>query len=189
MNPNPESEKLRYLLEGCLKADRKCQELLYKQYFGFAMSICMRYSKSKDEALEVLNDAFLKVFLKINTYDFTRPFNVWLKRIVVNTAIDAYRSQNKHYHHLDIESVYSFPNEEVSPIQKMGYEELLLIAKKLPKNYQINFNLYVVEGYSHEEIAKMMNISIGTSKSNLSRAREMLRNFLKEIEFHKTKQQ
>lgn len=189
MNPIPESEKFRHLLDGCLKSDRKSQELLYKQYFGFAMNICLRYSKTKDEALEVLNDAFLKVFLKINTYDFTRPFNVWLKRIVVNTAIDAYRSQNKHYHHLDIESVFSFPNEEVSPLQKMSYDELILVTKKLPKNYQINFNLYVVEGYSHEEIAKLMNISVGTSKSNLSRAREMLRGFLKDTDFHKIKEQ
>ena len=83
------------------------------------------------------------------------------------------------------DSVYSFPNEEVNPLQKMSYDELLLITKKLPKNYQLNFNLYVIEGYSHEEIAKLMNISVGTSKSNLSRAREMLRNFLKNIDSHK----
>ena len=108
---------------------------------------------------------------------------------MVNTANDAYRSHNKHYHHLEIERVYSLPNEGVNPIQKMGYEELLLVAKKLPKNYQINFNLYVVEGYSHEEISKMMDISVGTSKSNLSRAREMLRNFLKDVESHKIKQE
>ncbi len=188
MNPILESENFRHLLEGCLKSDRKSQELLYKQYFGFAMNICLRYSKTKDEALEILNDAFLKVFLKINTYDFTRPFGVWLKRIVVNTAIDAYRSQNKHYNHLDIESVYSYQNEEVTPLQKMGYDELLEITKKLPKNYQINFNLYVIEGYTHDEIAKMMNISVGTSKSNLSRAREMLRNFLSKIDSHKIQQ-
>jgi RNA polymerase sigma factor (sigma-70 family) len=185
MNLNPESEKFRHLLDGCLNQDRKSQELLYKQYFGFAMNICLRYSKTRDEALEILNDAFLKVFLKIRTYDYTRPFSVWLKRIVVNTAIDTYRSQSKHYNHLDIETVHTIPSEEVNPLQKINFEDLLQLTKRLPKNYQLNFNLYIIEGYSHEEIAKMMNISVGTSKSNLSRAREMMRTFLKNIDTHK----
>lgn len=178
MKPITESENFRSLLEGCLKADRKSQELLYKQYFGFVMGICLRYAKSKDEALEVCNDAFLKVFTKMHSYDFERPFNVWLKRIVVNTAIDTYRSQNKHYFHQDIESVFSLPQEDETPLQKMGYNELLQVVKKLPLNFQLNFNLYVIEGFSHDEISKMMGISVGTSKSNLSRAREMLRNML-----------
>lgn len=185
MNPNPDSENFRNLLKGCLEQDRKSQELLYKQYFGFGMSICIRYSKTREEALEILNDAFLKVFLKINSYDYTRPFSVWLKRIVVNTAIDAYRSQNKHYNHLNIETAYALPYEDNTPLQKMSYDELLQTTKKLPKNYQLNFNLYVIEGFSHDEIAKMMNISVGTSKSNLSRAREMLRNILKNVDSQK----
>ena len=187
MHPNQDSDKLKDILKGCLKADRKSQELLYKQFFGFAMSICLRYINNKEEALEILNDAFLKVFLKIDKYDFERPFSVWLKRIVVNTAIDAYRSQNKHHNHLDIETVFNLPKEEETPMQKMSYEDLILLTKKLPKNYQLNFNLYVIEGFPHEEIAKMMNISVGTSKSNVSRAREILRNLLQDTERLKIK--
>ncbi|MBK6976064.1 MAG: sigma-70 family RNA polymerase sigma factor [Cytophagaceae bacterium] len=178
MKPTAESSKVREILEGCKQNDRKCQELLYKQYFGFAMSLCLRYSSSREEALEILNDSFLKVFNKINTYDFERPFGTWLKRIVVNTAIDTYRSQNKHYFHHEIDTARGMTVEEVSPNDRLAYDDLLKLVHKLPKNYLANFNLYVIDGYTHEEISKMLGVSVGTSKSNVSRAREMLRRML-----------
>lgn len=179
MKPITESEKIRELLEGCKRNDRKSQELLYKQFFGFAMGICLRYSKSREEALEILNDAFLKVFTKLDAYDFVRPFPSWLKRIIVNTAIDKYRSQNKHYFHLDIDEAFNVNDNEEKANEKLAYEDILKLLNKLPKNFQLNFNLFIIEGYSHEEIGKMLNISPGTSKSNVSRAREILRNLLK----------
>ncbi len=178
MKPNTESSKIREILEGCKKNDRKYQELLYKQYFGFAMSHCLRYSNSREEALEILNDSFLKVFNKINTYDFERPFGTWLKRIVVNTAIDTYRSQNKHYFHYEIDTALGLSSRDISPADNLAFEDLLKLVHRLPKNYLTNFNLYVIDGFTHEEISNMLGISVGTSKSNVSRAREMLRGML-----------
>ena len=96
---------LETLLEGCRTGNPKSQELLYKQFFGFGMGICLRYAKSKDEALEVFNDSFLKIFNKLENFDFSKPFIVWIKRIIINTAIDNYRSQQKHYFHQEIEEL------------------------------------------------------------------------------------
>jgi RNA polymerase sigma factor (sigma-70 family) len=178
--PNPTD--LLLLLEGCKQSNRKSQELLYKQYFGFAMGICLRYTKTRDEALEVCNDSFLKIFLKINSFDNLRPFKVWIKRIIVNTAIDHYRVQSKFYFHQEIDTVVSAKASEESAIDKLNYDDLTNVLKKLPLTYQLNFNLFVIEGHSHEEISKLMEISVGTSKSNLSRAREMLRKILKNMD-------
>jgi RNA polymerase sigma factor (sigma-70 family) len=166
------------LVEGCLKADRKSQELLYKQFFGFAMAICLRYTKTKDEALEVLNDGFLRVFKNLHKYDVERPFKIWLKRIIINAAIDYYRAQNKHYFHQDIYTAYSTAYAVTNSESNLHYNDLLVAVKTLPNNYQITFNMFVIEGYSHVEIAETLKISVGTSKSNLFRAREILRKIL-----------
>jgi RNA polymerase sigma factor (sigma-70 family) len=172
------SEELKSLLDGCKTSDRRSQELLYKQYFGFAMGICLRYTKNRDEALEVLNDSFLKVFNKIDKFDFEKPFRTWVKRIVINTAIDNFRKQQKHYFHKDIDEVISEESKEISAIDKLNFEDLLMLIHKLPHAYQVNFNLFAIEGFKHEEIAEIMQISVGTSKSNVSRARFLIRRML-----------
>ena len=174
---NPEE-----LLRMSLKGDRKSQEKLYRQFYGFAMGVCMRYTKSRDEALEVVNDGFLKVFTKGDQYDPKYPFKAWFRRIIVNTALDFYRSQQKHYFHENIEEAYEVSSDDSSPVSQLNHEELIAMVQQLPSGYRMVFNLFVIDGYSHEEIGNQLGISVGTSKSNLSRAREVLRKMILKTE-------
>jgi RNA polymerase sigma factor (sigma-70 family) len=174
---NPEQ-----LLKASLSGDRKSQELLYRLHYGFAMSICMRYAKSKEEALEVVNDGFMKVFTKGESFNPKYAFKAWLRRIMINAAVDYYRSQQKHYYHEDISEAIDISSNDSSAISQMNHQELIGLVQKLSPSYRMTFNLYVIEGYSHEEIGEKMGISIGTSKSNLARARENLRQMLKKSE-------
>jgi len=142
------------------------------------MSICLRYSKNADEAVEVLNDGFMKVLTKIKKYDQNRSFKGWLRKIMINTALDNYRHNLKYYHSYDVENGEAAPVAE-NALSDMAYQEIVAMVQNLSPAYRTVFNLYVVDGYTHEEIAEMLRISVGTSKSNLSKARENLRNMLK----------
>ena len=175
------------LLIASLKGDRQSQERLYKQYFGFAMSVCLRYNHNREEALEIVNDSFMKVFVKGEQYDAAGrhssfPFKAWFRRIIVNTALDYYRSQQKHYFHENIDEAYDVSSTESNALSQLNHEELLELVQKLPSGYRLVFNLYVIEGFTHDEIAQKLQISVGTSKSNLSRARETLRKMIMKIE-------
>ncbi|AXE20934.1 RNA polymerase subunit sigma-70 [Runella rosea] len=165
------------LLEGCLKNDRKCQELLYKQFYGYAMGVCMRYVPNREEALEVVNDGFLKIFQKVQMYDAEKPFKIWLRRIMINTALDHYRQNVKFQHNTDLSvaenTIAAADSDNV--YSTLAHEDLIELIQQLTPSYRTVFNLYVIDGYSHEEIAQRLGISEGTSKSNLARARENLR--------------
>ena len=169
---------LHELLAGCLRNQRRSQELLYKQFYGYAMGICLRYTSTREEAAEVLNDGFLKVFTRLQQYDSEQPFKGWLRRILINTALDHYRSEVRHYHHEDSAHAEQIPAEGANAESQLAHEELMLLIQQLSPAYRLVFNLYVIDGYSHEEIATQLGISVGTSKSNLARARESLRNML-----------
>jgi len=164
------------LVSKCRKGRRRCQEELYRRYFGFGMSICLRYTTNREDALEVLNDSFLKVFENLGTYDEERPFRAWLRRILINTALDHYRRSLRYklvVSHDNYEEIAESRLQDEEP--GLSAEEILQLFRQLPGNLRITYNLYEVEGYSHEEIAGMMNISPGTSRANLSRAKKMLR--------------
>ena len=167
-------EELHQLVTGCLKDDRISQKLLYKTFYGFAMSICLRYAGNRYEAAEVMNQGFYKVFKNLIKYDFTKPFKPWLGRIMVNTSIDYYRSNLKIAHTEDLENAVHVNDTELAD-KNLSYNELLDMIRELPRSYRTIFNLYAIEGYSHEEIGTMLNISTGTSKSNLHKAREKLK--------------
>jgi RNA polymerase sigma-70 factor (ECF subfamily) len=171
-------EKLAALIQLCIKGDTNSQKALYKSFYGYAMSICIRYSINREEATEVMNDGFMKVFTKLNKYDPSRSFKGWLRRIMINSALDNYRHNLKHYHLQDLDTS---PDIAASGnvLANMAYEEIVGLVQKLSPAYRTVFNLYVMDGYSHEEIAQMLDISIGTSKSNLFKARENLRMLLK----------
>ncbi len=168
-------------IEKCISGDRIAQKQLYKDHYGFGMSICLRYCKTKDEALEVLNDGFLKVFKNLSKYDPKMSFRNWLKRILINTSIDFFRSQQKHYYHQDIDTAHSVSDTHENAINIINYNDILNLVSQLPNTYKINFSLFAIEGYSHNEIAALLKISVGTSKSNVSRAREILRKKLENI--------
>jgi RNA polymerase sigma-70 factor (ECF subfamily) len=166
------------LIEGCRKGDKNSQKVLYKHFYGYAMSICIRYSMNREEATEVMNDGFLKVFTKIGKYDKNKSFKGWLRRVMINTALDNYRHNLKHYHQQDLAQAPETPSTS-NIIADMAYEEIVSLVQLLSPAYRTVFNLYVIDGYTHEEIAELLNISVGTSKSNLSKARENLRTLLK----------
>jgi RNA polymerase sigma factor (sigma-70 family) len=172
------THSLETLLEGCKNGSPKSQELLYRQFYGYAMSVCLRYTRSRDEALEILNDGFIKVFNHVDTIDPTKPFKNWLRRVMVNTALDFYRQNHKHYYHDDIENAHYLKDNSADAQSEINYQELIDLIQQLSPGYRTVFNLFVIDGYSHEEIGKMLGISEGTSKSNLARARLNLREML-----------
>lgn len=178
MANNLPNESPEELLQKSVRGDRKSQEKLYRQFYGFAMSVCVRYTQSRDEALEIVNDSFLKIFTKGDQYDSKYPFKAWFRRIIVNTALDFYRSQQKHYFHENIEEAYEVSSNDSNPLSQLNYEEIINLVQRLPSGYKMVFNLYVIDGFSHEEISNQLGISVGTSKSNLSRAREALRKMI-----------
>lgn len=170
----PESEA--DLVEGCKLGKPKAQEMLYKHYYGYAMTICLQYAKHEDEAAEMLNDSFFKVFMQIEKYDKNFDFKHWLRRIVVNTAVDACRkkeSLKKLYQVQDLNTIDE-PLQDDETAQ-LTAEEIIYFLKQLPDNHRIVFNLYEIEGYGHEEIAEKLGISEAVSRTFLSRAKQKLK--------------
>ncbi len=174
-------EELRQLIRGCIKQDRKCQKMLYKAFYGFSMGICLRYAGNRDEAAEVMNQGFFKVFTHIESYDITRPFKAWLGKIMMNVSIDFYRANLKMAYTEDLDSAEHISDGDLSD-KNLHYNDLLVMVQQLPKAYRTVFNLFAVDGYSHEEIASMLNINIGTSKSNLHKARQKLKRMILEAD-------
>jgi len=168
-------------LEGCKQRDRESQRMLYRHHYAYAMSICLRYCQTKEEAREILNDGFMKVFSKIEQYNPETSFLGWLRRIMINTAIDHYRKEVKHYHQSSIENEKPVANT-TSVLDDLGHQELLQLVQQLSPAYRAVFNLYAIDGYNHKEIGQILGISEGTSKSNLSKAREVLRDKLQKIQ-------
>ncbi len=146
-------------------------------FYNYAMSVALRYASHNMEAQEITNDAFLKVFTKIALYSDDRSFKGWLRRIVINTAIDYHRKSLKFSHQKDIEEAHSVHTSEAT-LSRLSEQELLTQVQALPPAYRTIFNLYAIEGYKHEEIAKQLGITIGTSKSNLAKARAKLKEMI-----------
>jgi len=167
-------DELHQLIGGCLKQDRKSQKLLYKAFYGFAMGICLRYAVNRDQAAEVLNQGFLKVFTRIESYDAAKPFKAWLGKVMINTSIDHYRANLKMAYTDDLDMAENMSDGEL-PDRNLNYNDLLNMVQSLPTAYRTVFNLFAIEGYTHEEIGEMLNINAGTSKSNLHKARVKLK--------------
>ncbi|MEK6478667.1 RNA polymerase sigma factor [Catalinimonas sp. 4WD22] len=176
-----EDRRLLSLINKCKKNDRKAQKILYKHFFPYAMSISLRYSQYEAEAEEILNDAFLKVFTRLDQYNIKQSFKGWLRRIVINTAIDLYRKELRHYHHMDVIELEEEQMQE-NVIDQLSAQEIQAMISELPPAYRLVFNLYAVEGYNHQEIASMLDISEGTSKSNLFKARAKLQKKMQRID-------
>lgn len=169
------------IIKGCKRGKIRFQELLYRKFYAFAMSVCIRYNPNRDDALEVLNDSFMKLFDHIDTYDETKPFKSWFRRILINTSLDRYRENKRFRIHAEYELSEPEIAVEFDNKQKLDAEEILALLAKIPEQYRVIFNLYEVEGYSHEEIAGMIDIAPGTSRSHLSRAKALLRKSYSEL--------
>ena len=177
---------LTELLAACQRQERVAQRRLYGQFHGFAMGICQRYAHDRDQALEAANDGFLKVFRDICRFDAARhptdvlgSFRGWLKRIMIHTAIDHYRANERHQHQQELtDATLNQADQGATPLDTLSYDELLALVQRLSPAYRAVFNLAVIDGFSHEEIADQLGISVGTSKSNLFKARAHLRTML-----------
>ena len=170
------------LINGCINNNRKAQEHLYKKFYGPMASICLRYTRNHEDAIEVLHNGFLKVFKNIHTYDTGKAsLYTWVRTIIINSAIDFVRQRGKFHTHIELEKVDE-PAIDADAIQRMSSHEVLLLVQKLSPATQTVFNLYVVEGYNHREIANLLGISEGTSKWHLSEARKQLQKLLKTLQ-------
>jgi RNA polymerase sigma-70 factor (ECF subfamily) len=171
------------LLAGCQKNDRTAQQQLYASYSGKMYALCCRYVKSKMEAEDVLVTAFTKVFDKIDQFKNEGSFEGWIRRIVVNEALTWIRKNRSLYLETDLEKADYEPDYDQLSDQ-LETEDLLRMIQALPTGYQLVFNLYAIDGYSHKEIAEHLNISENTSKSQLSRARVYLQKLLAQQDWH-----
>ena len=163
---------LHQLIINCKKRDIKSQSEIYHLFAGKLFALCLKYSKTKHGAEDNLQDAFITIFDKIDQYKFKGSFEGWMKRIVINTSLQTYRQKNV----LNLVEE-NYPDEVEVEIdeEELSLDFLLEIIRDLPERYRMVFNLYVLDGYSHKEISEMLGIAIGTSKSNLSRARLILK--------------
>jgi RNA polymerase sigma factor (sigma-70 family) len=161
------------LILGCANKEPIAQEQLYRLFAGKMFALCLKYSKNKEEAEDNLQDGFIQIFDKISQFKNKGSFEGWMKRIIINTALQKYRDKNV------LNVVYDFVDEEDVMVEveedEISLDYLLKLIQELPNQYRLVFNLYVLDGYSHKEISKELKISEGTSKSNLSRARAILK--------------
>jgi RNA polymerase sigma-70 factor, ECF subfamily len=171
-------DDLPAIIAACKQANAHAQRALFKMFFSYAKSICLRYSSNQEEAEEVMNDGFLKVFNNINKYDPNQPFKAWLRTILVNTCIDYYRRREKYTYELDLERAENSPFDE-NVLDKIAADEILALVQKLPPSYRTVFMLHVVDGYNHREIADLLHINEGTSRSNFLKARVKLQEMIK----------
>lgn len=171
----------RQLIEECQRGSVKHQEKLYKHFFGFAMGAALRYAVARDEAMSIVNDSFIKVFDSIDRYVFETSFRGWLRRIVVNTAIDHYRrSVKQSLGRVDLdEAEHVWAENDAGVISQLTADDILALLDQLPAQYRIVFNLYELEGYSHEEIAAQLGLSVSSSRVYLTRAKARLGELVK----------
>ena len=182
-----EKINLTLILQGCQRGSRNSQRKLYEHFYGYAMNVCLRYSKNREEAVEILNDAFLKIFTKLDQYDPDYPFRAWLRSILVHAAIDYYRKNHKHPAHLELTALTDVAKEEPAMPRISPDEDMIPVLQQLTPVYRMVFTLFVIEGYKHHEIAQMLDISVSTSRSNLLRAKEKLRSILEKGRNRSTK--
>jgi RNA polymerase sigma-70 factor (ECF subfamily) len=167
------------LIEACIQKERWAQEQLYCMFYGNMMGVCLRYSDHKEDAMDILHEGFIKVFRHIAKYKPGTSLHAWIRRIMINTAIDYYRKKNRRRTE-SIDDAYGLSDRTPGVISRMTEKEILSCIQLLTPAYRSVFNLYVIEGYSHREIAELLEISESTSRSNLVKARAKLRQILRE---------
>ena len=168
------------ILIGCKKLHRESQKLLYEEFYAYALSICLRYADNRDEASEILNDGFMKIFNNIKVFDLSKAFKPWLRKIMVNTSINHFHQKQRNVQAAEIDQAKN-ESEGENIISGISYQEIIAMLQKLPPSYRTVFNLHVLEGYKHEEIASKLHITVGTSKSNLFKAKESLKKIMNDF--------
>ena len=177
-------EELRLAIQGCVLNDRLSQKKIYTSFYNYAMSICSIYTTNYEDSVEILNDGFVKIFKEIYRYqpayaDHVLSFKGWLRKIMLYTSIDHFRKNHKYRFTKELDNEVAWrPAEGEDALDRISYNEIVRSMQKLTPGYRIIFNLFIIENFSHEEIAKQLGISIGTSKSNLARGRRQLQKIL-----------
>lgn len=171
-------DNIENIIQGCRRKNSVAQKLLYEKYSGSMFGVCLRYSGSKQDAEDILHEGFLKIFEKIQQFKSQGSFVGWMRKIMVNTALERYRNQYKMVNLVDDVVEYEHPGYDDLTVN-LTAKELLNFVQDLSPQYRIVFNMFAIEGYSHKEISETLNISEGTSKSNLSRARSILQEKVK----------
>lgn len=172
------------VVSACIAGNGQAQRHLYKQFFGYSKSICLRYTSSPEEAEEVLNEGFLKVFNNIERYDPVHPFKAWLRTIMVNTAISYYRKHKKHSEDMISLEDAPCPRFEEDIVSQITADEILKLIQEIKPIYKNVFLLYVVDGYNHREIAELLQINEATVRSHYVRARARLQHLIKKYYPH-----
>lgn len=168
-------DKLPEIIKACIKGNQVAQKTLYQMFADKMYAVCLRYASNADEAKDILQDGFIKVFTHLDQFNFKGSFEGWVRRIMVNTALEKFRDKN-HMFAVSMDQNYESGNLEYDHIlTELSATDLLKLIQELSPQYRMVFNLYAIEGYSHKEIGEIMKIKEGTSKSNLSRAREILK--------------
>ena len=177
------------IIEGCVEGKRSAQSALYRKFSSVMLAVCLRYAQNRDEAEDILQEAFLKIFQNIGSYRKEGSFEGWMKRVMINHALNYYRKNRKLPFHEDIGSINEteiMNNEEPSAMHApVSAEKLIALIQMLPPGYRMVFNMYVFEEYSHREISETLNISENTSKTQLLKARRMLRKKLFDLNLMK----
>ncbi len=173
------------IIEGCVAGKRSAQSALYRKFASVMLAVCLRYAQNRDEAEDILQEAFLKIFQNIGTYRKEGSFEGWMKRIMINHALNYYRKNRKLPFHEDIETINETEivdnDEQPATHAPVSAEKLVALIQLLPPGYRMVFNMYVFEEYSHKEISEALNISENTSKTQLLKARRMLRKKLYDL--------
>ena len=165
------------LISACICQERWAQQLLYETHYGALMAVCLRYSRSEDEAVDLLHEGFIKIFTQLHKYQPDTALAAWMKRVMVNNCIDFYRKQVRQ-RTMEITEADQLHSPDADAISQYSEKEILDSVRKLPPAYRTIFNMYVIEGFSHKEIGEKMNITESTSRSNLVKARLKLKEFL-----------
>lgn len=168
------------LIQQCLKGEAKAQKKLYEIYSRQMFGICLRYSNTREDARDIMQEGFVKIFTKLSQYSGKGSFEGWMKRIFINCALEHYRINKVYNDQSDVEQAYDVSYNNFT-LEKISQKEILAVMNKMAPGYRTVLNLYAIEGYSHAEIAEILGISEGTSKSQLSRARVVFMQELKKI--------
>ena len=170
------------IIRGCKSGSEYYFKVLYDRYKGKLMGICLRYCNNREQAHDALQESFIAIILSIKNFNGAGTFEGWITRVTINTTLRIGRKWDFKKADIEIETL-ELPSQEIDPNQQLSYNQLLNLIQRLPHGYRLVFNLYVLDGYTHKEIAKLLNISIGTSKSQLARAKNKLATWLIKMEY------
>jgi RNA polymerase sigma factor (sigma-70 family) len=168
------NDNLDEIIQGCLRKKEKSQEMLYKRFFGYALRVALIHNRNRENALEIVNDSFVKAFNQIGRYDITLPFKSWLSKIVINTSIDKFRTNNRNFNY-ELQETFLVPDDAPGIIAQLTAQDILRLLNRLPEIQRLVFSLNEIEGYSHDEISSLLRIPENTSRVYLARAKKRLR--------------